>query len=44
MFKGLLIGLGFCVLLYIVFLIVFNKKLREMREKDNSIYKRLFKK
>lgn len=43
MLQGLLLGLGICTVFFIIFLIVFRKKLREMRGKEGSIYQRLFK-
>lgn len=43
MLKGMLIGLGICAVVFILFLVVFNERLREMREKENSPYQKLFK-
>jgi|GEM_PF-3608507 len=43
MLDGLLIGLGICGAVFMVILIVFNKRLKEMRERENSPYQKLFK-
>lgn len=43
MLKGMLIGLGICLVVFILFLIIFNKRLKEMREKENSPYQKIFK-
>ncbi len=39
----MMIGIAIPLAIFIVFLIVFRKKLREMREKEGSFYQRLFK-
>lgn len=43
MLRGLLIGLAISAVFFVIFLIVFSKKLREMREQEGSVYQRLFK-
>lgn len=42
MLEGILIGLGICVVIFILFLFIFNKRLKEMRERENSFYQKLF--
>lgn len=43
MIKGFLLSFSICVVILVLFLIIFRKKLRETRERENSIYQRLFK-
>ncbi len=42
MVTGFLIGLGICVAILVLFLGVFRKQLRDMRNRENSPYQRLF--
>lgn len=41
--EGFFIGLGIPLIILVVFLIVFRKKLRATREKEGSIYQKIFK-
>lgn len=41
MIEGLLIGLGICAVFFVLFLVVFNKRLKEMREREDSPYQKL---
>lgn len=41
MIEGMLIGLGICAVGFALLLVVFNKRLKEMREKEGSPYQKL---
>lgn len=44
MIKGMLTAFGIVAVIFIVCMFMFKDKLRDMRERENSIYQKLFKK
>ncbi len=44
MLAGMLTAFGVVAVILVLFLVVFSKQLRAMREKEGSVYKKLFKK